>query len=142
PVPAPPSPRTAPGRRARPPRHIEHSYSDDVGVSRPENGPGDVPDGSSGGLIPDETLIRRTRAGDRQAFGELWRRHCHTGIAAARSFSRLAADDLASVDLASDDLVSEAFTRVHKRTVDGGGPGGAFRPYLLHDGAEHRLLGD
>lgn len=68
----------------------------------------------------DEALIQRTREGDRSAFAELWQRHYRAGLAAARAFS--------SID--SDDLVSEAFTRIYKRTIDGGGPRGAFRPYL------------
>jgi RNA polymerase sigma factor (sigma-70 family) len=68
----------------------------------------------------DEALVRRTRHGDASAFAELWERHYRAGLMAARSFS--------SID--ADDLVSEAFTRIFKRTVDGGGPRGAFRPYL------------
>jgi RNA polymerase sigma factor (sigma-70 family) len=69
---------------------------------------------------PDETLIERTRKGDKRAFGELWRRHYRSGVTVAHSFTSLDADD----------LVSEAFVRIYKRTLDGGGPHGAFRPYL------------
>lgn len=69
---------------------------------------------------PDETLIERTRKGDKRAFGELWRRHYRSGVTVAHSFTSLDADD----------LVSEAFVRIYKCTLDGGGPQGAFRPYL------------
>jgi RNA polymerase sigma factor (sigma-70 family) len=72
------------------------------------------------GEVADEELIERTRRGDRRAFAELWRRHYRSGITVARSFTTLDADD----------LVSESFARIYKRTLDGGGPRGAFRPYL------------
>ena len=69
---------------------------------------------------PDEALIASSRSGDRRAFAELWRRHYSSGLTVARQFTNIDADD----------LVSESFARIYKRTVDGGGPTGAFRPYL------------
>ncbi|MFC4223816.1 sigma-70 family RNA polymerase sigma factor [Lysinibacter cavernae] len=61
------------------------------------------------------------RDGDTQAFSELWARH----EAFAR---RLAAAQTTSFE--ADDLVSESFTRIYKRMLDGGGPHDNFRPYL------------
>lgn len=61
------------------------------------------------------------RSGDKAAFGELWSRHAQSGIVVARGFT-------SSLD--ADDLVAEAFTRIYQRVFDGGGPDGAFRPYL------------
>ncbi|MEO8095079.1 MAG: sigma-70 family RNA polymerase sigma factor, partial [Pseudolysinimonas sp.] len=69
----------------------------------------------------DETLIEQTRTGDQRAFAELWRRHYRSGARVARQFT-------SSID--SDDLVSEAYTRIYQRVLAGGGPTGAFRPYL------------
>lgn len=71
--------------------------------------------------VSDEELILRARGGDRTAFGELWKRHARSGITVARRFT-------SSLD--ADDLVAEAFTRIYQRVLDGGGPDGAFRPYL------------
>lgn len=69
----------------------------------------------------DETLVERTRSGDQRAFAELWRRHYRSGARVARQFT-------SSID--ADDLVSEAYTRIYQRVLAGGGPTGAFRPYL------------
>ncbi|HWR84618.1 MAG TPA: sigma-70 family RNA polymerase sigma factor [Rhodoglobus sp.] len=69
----------------------------------------------------DEVLVERTRAGDRRAYAELWRRHFRSGARVARQFT-------SSID--ADDLVSEAYTRIYQRVLAGGGPNGAFRPYL------------
>ncbi|CAN5206254.1 hypothetical protein BH11ACT4_BH11ACT4_01470 [soil metagenome] len=69
----------------------------------------------------DETLIDKTRSGDQGAFAELWRRHYRSGARVARQFT-------SSID--ADDLVSEAYTRIYQRVLSGGGPTGAFRPYL------------
>ena len=68
----------------------------------------------------DADLVERARTGDRRAFGELWNRHYRPAIRAARQFT--------SID--ADDLVSEAYTRIYQRVLAGGGPTGAFRPYL------------
>ncbi|MEO7146846.1 MAG: sigma-70 family RNA polymerase sigma factor [Terrimesophilobacter sp.] len=71
--------------------------------------------------VSDESLILSARAGDRSAFAELWNRHAPSGVTVARQFT-------SSLD--ADDLVAEAYTRIYQRILDGGGPYGAFRPYL------------
>lgn len=70
--------------------------------------------------LSDGELVLRTRSGDRGAYAELWRRHSGAGLRAARQFTWLDADD----------LVSEAFVRIYRLVLAGGGPMGAFRPYL------------
>lgn len=69
----------------------------------------------------DEELLTAMRGGDRRAFGELWVRHSRAGLRAAQSFKQV--DE-------PDDLVAEAFTRIYTVVQNGGGPTGAFRPYL------------
>jgi len=61
------------------------------------------------------------RAGDRGAFAQLWQRHARSGLRVARQFTT-------TID--ADDLVSEAYVRIYQRVLAGGGPDGAFRPYL------------
>ncbi len=68
----------------------------------------------------DAELIESARSGDTRAFGELWRRHFRSAARVARQFT--------SID--ADDLVSEAYVRIYQRVLAGGGPTGAFRPYL------------
>jgi RNA polymerase sigma factor (sigma-70 family) len=75
----------------------------------------------TGLTTPDEELIANARSGDQGAFAELWRRHYRSGARVARQFT-------SSID--ADDLVSEAYTRIYQRVLAGGGPSGAFRPYL------------
>ncbi|PFG32025.1 sigma-70 family RNA polymerase sigma factor [Paramicrobacterium agarici] len=70
----------------------------------------------------DSRLIERTRDGDESAYAELWRRHSAAGLTVARSIT-------SSLD--HDDLVQEAFVRVFTAVRKGGGPKGAFRPYLF-----------
>ncbi|CAN5512133.1 hypothetical protein BH10ACT4_BH10ACT4_04630 [soil metagenome] len=69
----------------------------------------------------DESLVALARAGDRGAFAQLWQRHARSGLRVARQFT-------SSID--ADDLVSEAYVRIYQRVLAGGGPDGAFRPYL------------
>jgi RNA polymerase sigma factor (sigma-70 family) len=69
----------------------------------------------------DADLLERARSGDPRAFGELWRRHYRSAARVARQFT-------SSID--ADDLVSEAYARIYQRVLAGGGPTGAFRPYL------------
>lgn len=76
---------------------------------------------SQGATTSDESLVLLARAGDRAAFAELWERHARSGLRVARQFT-------SSLD--ADDLVSEAYTRIYQAILDGGGPNGAFRPYL------------
>ncbi|GAA3738347.1 hypothetical protein GCM10022239_12450 [Leifsonia bigeumensis] len=71
--------------------------------------------------VSDADLMLLAREGDRTAFGELWMRHARSGITVARRFT-------SSLD--AEDLVAEAFARIYQRVLDGGGPDGAFRPYL------------
>jgi RNA polymerase sigma factor (sigma-70 family) len=68
----------------------------------------------------DAELIESARSGDTSAFAELWRRHFRPAARVARQFT--------SID--ADDLVSEAYVRIYQRVLAGGGPTGAFRPYL------------
>src|SRR5882757_1545944 len=70
----------------------------------------------------DAELITAVRAGDRDAYGVLWGRH----ETAARNLARQIAK---ASDV--DELVSESFYRVLRALDGGGGPDGAFRPYLL-----------
>ena len=70
----------------------------------------------------DAELIAAVRSGDRDAYGVLWARH----ETAARNLARQIAK---SSDV--DELVSESFYRVLRALDGGGGPDGAFRPYLL-----------
>lgn len=70
--------------------------------------------------VSDADLVERTRRGDQLAFGELWRRHQPAGIRVARHATTLDAED----------VVSESFTRIYRTIRAGGGPSGAFRPYL------------
>ena len=78
-------------------------------------------DQSSKLTASDAELIDRARSGDTRAFGELWRRHYRSAARVARQFT-------SSID--ADDLVSEAYARIYQRVLAGGGPTGAFRPYL------------
>jgi RNA polymerase sigma factor (sigma-70 family) len=78
-------------------------------------------DGRAELTTSDQVLVEKTRGGDQRAFAELWRRHYRSGARVARQFT-------SSID--PDDLVSEAYTRIYQRVLAGGGPTGAFRPYL------------
>ncbi|WP_203137564.1 sigma-70 family RNA polymerase sigma factor [Microbacterium sp. JZ31] len=71
---------------------------------------------------PDADLVLRSRSGDRDAFGELWRRHYRSAIVVARSVTT-------SID--ADDLVQEAYARIFQAIQRGGGPTGSFRAYLF-----------
>lgn len=69
----------------------------------------------------DTDLVAFARAGDDDAFAELWRRHASAGRTVARSFST---ED-------PDDVVAEAYVRILKAVRDGRGPSAGFRPYLF-----------
>ena len=77
--------------------------------------------GNSHGAPSDAALVIMARAGDRGAFAQLWQRHARSGLRVARQFT-------STID--ADDLVSEAYVRIYQRVLAGGGPDGAFRPYL------------
>ncbi|HEY7811946.1 MAG TPA: sigma-70 family RNA polymerase sigma factor, partial [Nakamurella sp.] len=83
-----------------------------------------MPDQEADGyVVSDPELITQVRNGDRQAFGELYRRHSGPATNLARQFARNAAE--------ADDLVSESFARVLDNLLDGKGPDSAFRAYLF-----------
>lgn len=99
--------------------------------NRSPSDPASRPSGSAGDDAPsfspwqdasDGDLILYTRAGDGSAYGELWRRHARAGRTVARSFT-------SSLD--PDDLVQESFAKIYQALQKGGGPTGAFRPYLF-----------
>ncbi|WP_223691689.1 sigma-70 family RNA polymerase sigma factor [Leifsonia poae] len=70
----------------------------------------------------DAELVELTRAGDREAFAELWRRHARAGLTVARSFT-------STFD--ADDLISEAYAKIYQAIAAGKGPTTAFRAYLF-----------
>jgi len=71
--------------------------------------------------LGDSELEALTRQGDETAYAELWKRHSHAGLAAARQFSTIADPD---------DIVSEAYLHIFRALQRGTGPTEAFRPYL------------
>lgn len=71
----------------------------------------------------DAELIAAVRAGDEDAYAQLYRRHHGPALRYARS--------LASSSAEAEDLVADAFTRVLAALRTGNGPDEAFRPYLL-----------
>jgi RNA polymerase sigma factor (sigma-70 family) len=77
----------------------------------------------SAGILSDADLLNLVRAGDAEAYGQLYQRH----EAAARRLAR----ELVQTPADVDDAVAESFTRVLSATRRGGGPTDAFRPYLL-----------
>ncbi len=74
-------------------------------------------------VASDAELITLVRAGDRTAFGDLYRRHSAAATTLARQFANSQAE--------ADDLVSEAFARVLDGLLEGKGPDTAFRAYLF-----------
>jgi RNA polymerase sigma factor (sigma-70 family) len=81
-----------------------------------------VPDTDPTETTADADLVLRSRSGDADAFGELWRRHYGSAIVAARSISP---------SLDADDLVQEAYAKIFQAIRRGGGPTGSFRAYLF-----------
>lgn len=71
--------------------------------------------------ISDEDLVARVRAGDREAYGVLWQRHSAAALSVARQYQGVADPD---------DILQEAAKTVFSSILRGGGPFGAFRPYL------------
>lgn len=78
--------------------------------------------GATLGEAADADLVLRTRSGNSDAFGELWRRHYRSGLTVARNIT-------SSID--ADDLVQEAYARIYQSIRKGGGPTGSFRAYLF-----------
>ena len=73
--------------------------------------------------LADVELIEHTRAGDVEAYGELYRRY----YAAARGAALALTHNRSDVD----DVISEAFARVLRASRSGRGPDVSFRPYLI-----------
>jgi RNA polymerase sigma factor (sigma-70 family) len=71
----------------------------------------------------DADLITASRTGDAAAYDTLYRRHVAVAHGLARQLVRGQAE--------ADDVVAETFAKVLDLLRRGGGPDGAFRPYLL-----------
>ena len=69
----------------------------------------------------DTELVAKSRAGEKEAFAELWRRHSSAG-------RRYAVSVTSALD--ADDLVAEAFTRILATLQNGHGPRNGFRAYM------------
>ncbi|MET3961866.1 RNA polymerase sigma factor (sigma-70 family) [Marmoricola sp. OAE513] len=80
------------------------------------------PGPSSHPTATDQELSEQARAGDAEAYAELWRRHEDS----ARAFAITLAGHAHA-----QDLVSDAFARVWSAMSRGGGPTQAFRAYLI-----------
>ncbi len=70
----------------------------------------------------DAELIAAVRIGDDAAFAVLWQRHEAAALRLARQVTSPSN---------AEDLVSESFARLLRVLQKGGGPDGAFRPYLF-----------
>ncbi|HEX7306243.1 sigma-70 family RNA polymerase sigma factor [Lentzea sp.] len=79
--------------------------------------------GQRGRPPSDSDLIDAVREGKVEAYGKLYERHFRSASLLAMQLSTSSAD--------ADDLVSDAFAKVLAALRSGGGPGSAFRPYLL-----------
>lgn len=79
--------------------------------------------GQRGRPPSDADLIDAVRDGKIEAYGKLYERHVRAANLLAMQLSNSPAD--------ADDLVADAFAKVLAALRTGGGPGAAFRPYLL-----------
>lgn len=79
--------------------------------------------GQRGRPPSDADLIDAVREGKIEAYGKLYERHVRSATILAMQLSSSSTD--------ADDLVSDAFAKVLAALRTGGGPGAAFRPYLL-----------
>lgn len=70
----------------------------------------------------DRELLADLRAGDDDAYGELWRRHHPAALRAAHQYDHSGE---------AEDIAAEAFARVLDAVRHGNGPTEAFRAYLL-----------
>lgn len=73
------------------------------------------------GADPDGAALARVRAGDREAYAELVRRHAPVAVRTA---------SLLGAGADAEDVVQEAFVQAY-RALDGFRPGAPFRPWLL-----------
>src|SRR5690349_19140102 len=125
PEPADPPPAEATGPQAPQP---EAGPEPAAAVPRPRD-PGEPSEpprlGEPAESVPpgDADLIAASRAGDAAAYDTLYRRH----VAAAHSLARQLVRNRAE----ADDVVAETFAKILDLLRRGGGPEGAFRPYLL-----------
>jgi RNA polymerase sigma factor (sigma-70 family) len=71
----------------------------------------------------DADLIAASRTGDAMAYDTLYRRHAPAARSLARQLMRGQAE--------ADDVAAETFAKILDLLRRGGGPEGAFRPYLL-----------
>ncbi|MBD7949376.1 sigma-70 family RNA polymerase sigma factor [Oerskovia rustica] len=71
--------------------------------------------------LTDVELVAQVRAGDREAYADLWQRHHGAALSVARQYAGIADPE---------DIVQEATRAVLAAILAGGGPYGAFRPYL------------
>lgn len=81
-----------------------------------------VLDDDHGTEVEDATLILRTRAGDDDAYAELYRRYEYSAFRLARHLGRREE---------AEDVVNEAFSRVLDLLQRGKGPTESFRAYLF-----------
>lgn len=79
--------------------------------------------GQRGRPPSDADLIDAVRDGKVEAYGKLYERHVRAANLLAMQLSSSSSD--------ADDLVADAFAKVLAALRTGGGPGAAFRPYLL-----------
>ncbi|MEU3643924.1 sigma-70 family RNA polymerase sigma factor [Lentzea sp. NPDC034063] len=79
--------------------------------------------GQRGRPPSDADLIDAVRDGQVEEYGKLYERHVRSANILAMQLSSSSSD--------ADDLVAEAFAKVLAALRGGGGPGAAFRPYLL-----------
>lgn len=93
----------------------------------------------NGAACPDASLIAATRAGDADAYAELYRRH-------VEPCRRLARRLCGGSPSAADDVVSEVFANTLRAIRAGRGPVDAFAPYVLravrHQVGHARTRGD
>lgn len=71
--------------------------------------------------LSDRDLLRKVRAGDRGAYGQLWERHAAAVRTAASFFTSFDADD----------ITAETFTRILRSLERGHGPVDTFRTYAF-----------
>jgi RNA polymerase sigma factor (sigma-70 family) len=71
--------------------------------------------------LADRDLLVAVRAGDHDAYGELWSRHAEAIRKSVTFFTNFDADD----------VTAETFTRVLRSIENGNGPVDAFRPYAM-----------
>lgn len=71
----------------------------------------------------DALLLDAVRAGDVDAYGELFRRHVYSARLAARAWTSQPAEE--------QDLVADAFASTLKAIRNGSGPQDSLRPYLM-----------